>query len=175
MSCSSCNKDVKIANSFHKLCFKCNNKRLHGSEFGKQYNVPKEDSKALKPKVNRIERKVKGQKLTTVRGGESGLGKTLNELDEDFYEECFNDCKVHECEECGKPLPDIFRDDNNKIVARFRYSHIMAKSIMPEYRHSIININHLCLEHHTQWDHGNKESMKIYKTNKNIFPWFFSK
>lgn len=92
--------------------------------------------------------------------------------DEDFYEECFNNSN-HKCEECGKNLPTEFRDDNGKVLARYRYSHVIPKSIAPELRHEEININHLCLEHHQEWENGDKESMKIYLKNKARLPQYF--
>tara|TARA_R110002126_G_scaffold149434_2_gene295385 strand:- start:22 stop:366 length:345 start_codon:yes stop_codon:yes gene_type:complete len=111
-----------------------------------------------------------GVKVTTKQGGR-GVGKNLK-LDELFYQECF-DASDHKCEECGKQLPTEFRDDEGKINARWRYSHIVAKSIAPELRHSISNINHLCLNHHTQWDFGNKREMKIYAKNARRLPKYF--
>jgi hypothetical protein len=92
--------------------------------------------------------------------------------DEAFYQECF-DLSNHKCEECGVQLPTEFRNDEGKVNARWRYSHIVAKSIAPELRHDTNNINHLCLKHHTQWDHGDKKSMKIYDGNKGRLSRYF--
>tara|TARA_R110000851_G_scaffold231605_1_gene384387 strand:+ start:1327 stop:1686 length:360 start_codon:yes stop_codon:yes gene_type:complete len=111
---------------------------------------------------------VKGNKSNRIiysgGNGSKSLGNKI--LDEIFYEKCFNGCKVHECEECGDPLPTEFRGDDNKILYRARYSHIIAKSIAPELRHSLININHLCMSCHQSWEFGTREDMKIYKSNK---------
>jgi len=92
------------------------------------------------------------------------------EEDEIFYEECFNACKIHECEECGKELPDVFRDDDGKVVARWRYSHIVAKSVANYLRHILRNMNHLCLKCHGRWETGDKQNMRIYKGNVKRFP-----
>ena len=67
---------------------------------------------------------------------------------------------------------DEFLDPSGKVNARYRYSHIIPKSISPELRHSIDNINHLCMSCHQKWDFGDKKSMKIYPKNKAKFPGF---
>jgi len=85
--------------------------------------------------------------------------------DEEFYKECF-DQSDHRCEECGKRLNDEFRDDDGRVIARWRYSHIIPKSIAPRLRHIVLNINHLCLEHHEMWENGDKESMNIFEKNQ---------
>jgi hypothetical protein len=146
MSCSKCEKDRELVNKYFKLCIECNNMRLQGR-------------KSETPKIDRILHAVKT------------LNKVQNKIDEDeeFYSECFK-LSNHECEECGKQLPTEFRDENGKVTARWRYSHIFPKSIYPELRHSITNINHLCLVHHIQWDHGDKTTMKVYELNSKKFP-----
>lgn len=93
--------------------------------------------------------------------------------DEDFYEKCFNSCKKHNCEECGKMLPEIFRSFSGKVIAKWRYSHIVPKSINKNLRHDEKNINHLCLNCHQRWENGDKKNMNIYEKNKKKFPWFF--
>jgi hypothetical protein len=143
----------------------CNNIRLHGNKFGKQYKNVIKTNKPLRTKqrskIKRINRKLNTPKR-----------KSMLELDEIFYEQCFNSSN-HLCEECGKNLPTIFRNDSGRIVARWRYSHIIQKSIAPQLRHDIENINHLCLQHHQQWETGDKENMRIYKQNRKKFPQFF--
>ena len=89
-----------------------------------------------------------------------------------FYEKCFNECTDHSCEECGTDLPKVFRHDGT-IVARWRYSHIIAKSIAPELRHDVKNINHLCFSCHQLWEFETRKDMKIYKTNKERLPKYF--
>ena len=146
MNCSNCNKNSVIVNSHFKLCLICNNQRLEKNK----------SSKVITTKIKHSKKEV---------------NKTQLKIDEDekFYLECFN-LSNHQCEECGVSLPTDFRDINGKVIARWRYSHILPKSIYPELRHSVENINHLCLLHHTQWDHGDKTTMKIYKLNSKKFP-----
>lgn len=166
MACLKCNRDISLVNKFHKLCLECNNIRLHGSKFGKQYKNTLKVNKPLKSarnsrkeKVRRIDHSIKEPEKAS-----------MVELDEIFYEECFNSCKKHECEECSRELPNYFRNEDGKIEARFRYSHIIAKSIAPELRHTLKNINHLCVLCHSKWDHGDSKSMKIYNKNKKRLP-----
>ena len=146
MSCSKCGENRELVNKHFKLCLICNNERLSSNKMNK-------------PVINRLTYSPK-----TVNKTQDKIGE-----DEKFYLECFN-LSNHECEECGKPLPTEFRDENGKVIARWRYSHILPKSIYPELRHNVENINHLCLIHHTQWDHGDKTTMKIYNLNSKKFP-----
>jgi len=94
--------------------------------------------------------------------------------DEAFYLECFNNSN-HRCEECGCLLPDEFRDSEGRIIARWRYSHVIPKSIAPHLRHRIENINHLCLTHHSEWENGDKKNMRIFTENAQNFPEFLDK
>jgi 5-methylcytosine-specific restriction endonuclease McrA len=127
-------------------------------------------NKKAKP-ANRIVRVIdKGSKEKVEK---IKINKTL-ERDEEFYLECFN-LSNHKCEECNAPLPDQFRDDNDRIIARYRYSHVIPKSIAPELRWKIENINHLCLECHTKWEHGDKTNMNIFTKNVENFPNYLSK
>jgi len=156
MCCNKCNKEKKIVNKKFNLCLDCNNERLHGNKYGKQYSntiLPKKTSKKSLFSKTITPRKTTKQKITD---------------DEAFYKRCFDNSN-HKCEECGKQLPTDFKIDG-KVIAKWRYSHIIAKSIAPLLRHVLKNINHLCMECHTKWDHGDKESMKIYSKNKKIFP-----
>ena len=148
MACQECKKEVEIVNKHFKLCQKCNELRLEGGRTEKNKN----------PLVHRVLKK----KL-------SSSTQDKIDLDEKFYQECFN-LSNHQCEECGVLLPTEFRDDSGKVTARWRYSHILPKSTFPELRHNIDNINHLCLVHHTQWDFGDKKTMKIYEINRKKFP-----
>lgn len=146
MSCKKCGKNTEIVNKHFGLCLVCNNRRL-------------EDRKVSLPKVEKL-----------VHSGKKPNRVQISiERDEEFYLECFNNSN-HICEECGTPLPTEFRDEKGRVIARWRYSHIFPKSIYPELRHEVSNINHLCLIHHIQWDHGDKTSMKIYEINRKKFP-----
>jgi len=147
--CNGCNKEKKIVNKHFELCLFCNKERLRPvkkEELDNSYFTKKNKEK----KVNKIKE------------------------DEDFYKECFDSCLEHKCEECGSPLPDKFKDDNGKVIAKWRYSHIIPKSIHSKLRHVVKNINHLCFDCHQEWENGNKESMSIFEKNKKRFPWYFS-
>ena len=164
MNCKSCNIEKNIVNKHYGLCLECNNIRLHGSKYGKSYTMSKKEIKPLK----RRNTKSKKSLFSNVKATPKKNVKRLAE-DEAFYEECFN-MSNHKCEECGVQLPTEFRDDEGNVNARWRYSHIVAKSIAPELRHDTNNINHLCLKHHTQWDHADRENMKIYNSNRIRLP-----
>lgn len=144
-----CKEGRFIVNKHFGLCHTCNNIRLHGNKYGK----PKKQVK----------------QYASVGGRRTGKSIVAIMADEAFYEECFNACKVHECEECGGRLPRIFRNAG-KVIAKWRYSHIIPKSIAPHLRHVLKNINHLCFDCHQEWENGNKKEMKIYKKNQENFP-----
>ena len=170
LECSSCGTKVnRYANAFHKLCTICNSKRLDKKKALKLAKAKVAERKSKPTPTNRIKRvvdkgvKTKKQKLEVL---------DLMSKDEAFYKECFDACTDHKCEECGAPLPDQF-EYNGTIVARWRYSHIIPKSISKALRHAVENINHLCFACHQKWDFGDKKSMKIYKKNKRKFPQFF--
>ena len=177
MSCSKCNLDKEIVNKHFGLCLECNNLRLHGSKYGKQYKGIGSNKKSFlapkKPKKFRNKSKGKPKKSLFVSNLKEKDELTTLQKDEIFYEECFNSCKDHKCENCREELPSVFRDEEGKIVARFRYSHIIPKSIASHLRHVLKNINHLCARCHTRWDHGDKYNMKIYSENVKKFPNYF--
>lgn len=168
MECSGCHKEKDIVNKYFKLCLKCNNIRLYGNEYGKRYKDTKKDRKSLRSEINGLKSNLNRLVYPV---DVSSKKKTMQEKDEEFYEECFNSSD-HICEECGDNLPKKFRGEDGKILARYRFSHIVAKSIAPELRHKIKNINDLCLKCHTKWDFGDRKSMKIYDKNKEKFPQF---
>lgn len=85
--------------------------------------------------------------------------------DEETYEKVFNSSD-HKCEECGVRLNEEFRDDEGRVSCRWRYSHILPKSIYPKLRHNVLNFNNLCLECHQVWDFGDKKRMKIFDKNE---------
>lgn len=148
-SCSKCGNVGDLANKFFKLCLKCNLERLKSNK-----------NKDSKTNIKLFKKSFKKPKNSKIKE------------DEEFYEKCFN-MSDHKCEECGCELPDIFKDEDNKIVARWRYSHIIPKSVAIKLRHDTNNINHLCLKHHQMWENGDKKSMKIYAKNSKKFPNYF--
>lgn len=179
MICKGCKNPKKIVNKHFQLCLKCNSIRLHGGKTKKKYNTvnrPKESRTVREIDINKGGRKSlftkdfksEGKRIIKSRKNKS-FGMII--LDEAFYEKCFNQSN-HKCEECGCDLPVEFRDVDEKVITRWRYSHIVPKSIAPELRHVILNINHLCLEDHMEWENGNKREMKIFKGNAKRFPNF---
>lgn len=82
-----------------------------------------------------------------------GVGRSANEK---FYRWVWKR-KEHFCEECGKPL---------RAYSSAYVSHILSRGAYPEMAHDPRNINMLCVEHHHQWEFGDRKSMRIY--NKNI-------
>lgn len=173
MGCKKCDSKY-VVNKWFNLCSKCNNIRLHGNEYGKTTQHKENKIKSLKTSKNDSTKRVVGKggiknKLThNVKVGEKR--KTTLQLDEELYERVFNSCKIHECEECGTKLNDNFRNDKGFIESRFRYSHIIPKSIASELRHEDENINNLCLPCHQKWDFGNKKEMRIYVDNQLKYP-----
>lgn len=166
MSCKECNGSKPIVNKHFGLCLECNNIRLHGSKYGKQHKFTNTKRTPLRTRQNKNK-----SLFSNLEPKQKASVKRLSQ-DEAFYEACFSKSN-HRCEECGKRLPTEFRDAEGNVNARWRYSHIVAKSIAPELRHNEENINHLCAEHHTQWDHGDKKAMKIYEENSKKFPQYF--
>ena len=163
----------KFDNSFHKLCKKCNIERLESSKSNKTVKHTRIDRKSFRTNETRLKRSVKGNKNHKMTYGGEKRSKSLStlELDEIFYEKCFNNSD-HKCEECGKQLNTEFRDENGKVINKSRYSHVVPKSIAPQLRRDMDNVNHLCFEDHFKWEFGNKKEMKIYKKNKLKFPNF---
>lgn len=171
-TCYGCDKPRAIVNSYFKLCRECNIARLR-EEKKEKNSEPLFEKKELvmglfdtwtgTPKSKGLFEKPKVDKA-----------KLSIEADEIFYEVCFNNSD-HRCEECNAHLPDIFRDESGKVVARWRYSHIIPKSIAPKFRHHIKNINHLCLECHERWENKDKANMKIFVKNLLLFPQFLNK
>lgn len=140
--CSKCGKNPYIVNRTKWLCQYCNFKRLH--EGKEVWQVTKQ--KPIAPSKKRV----------------SVLSK-----DREFYKLCF-DTKLQICEECNAKLPNEFKDENGRLVAIYRYSHIITKKSAPEFRYNPMNINILCLTCHTKWETGNRKEMNIYENNMKI-------
>ena len=103
MNCKNCNIEKNIINKHFGLCQECNNKRLHGSKYGKTYTMSKKEIKPIRARKN----KAKKSLFSNVQATPKKNIKRLAE-DEAFYQECF-DLSNHKCEECGVQLPTEFR------------------------------------------------------------------
>lgn len=85
--------------------------------------------------------------------------REVKKKDQEFYKECWEKSNK-KCEECGVWLGLVMKPEF--------ISHIESKGAYNHFRHDIRNYNILCLEHHTQWETGDRENMKIYPKNKEI-------
>lgn len=85
-------------------------------------------------------------------------GKDIRKVDAKFFRWIWQN-KPHFCEECGKPL---------QYYSATFCSHIMTRGGNPEMANDPRNINILCLEHHNQWENGNRKAMRIYERNQKI-------
>lgn len=83
-----------------------------------------------------------------------GSGHTPEE-NQRFYRWCWEH-KAHICEECMRPL----REYSATYV-----SHILTRAAHPEIAHDPRNVNILCFNHHSVWENGNRENMRIYLGN----------
>jgi len=171
MECKKCGSKY-VSNKWFKLCSGCNNERVHGSKYGKQVDYKEKDIKSLKSSNKEFSNKRvidKGQKIIVSGGNKKSKSYQNILLDEVFYFKCF-ESSDHKCEECDTKLPEEFRTVDGDLIYRARYSHIIPKSIAPELRHEVDNINHLCIECHQKWDFGGKKEMRIYTKNQLMFP-----
>lgn len=146
-ACKECGFPV-IMNKKNGLCARCNKVRLHG-----------ETVITLKPRVFIVKTKKRAINRYTPK-----INHEVKEKDKATYFEVFNS-KPNECEECQCELSDLFEIDG-KVVDVWQYSHILGKKAYPEFRNNKLNFNRLCLQHHQQWEFGNRQSMKIYETNQ---------
>lgn len=87
-----------------------------------------------------------------------GRGANIMAANERFFRWIWEH-KLHQCEECLKPL---------RNYSSVYCSHILTRGAFPEIAHDVRNINILCLEHHNQWEHGNRERMRIYPANMRL-------
>lgn len=159
-----------VVNKTHKLCDKCNQLRLHGkSRTERAINKAKSNTEPYKHTKTQSEASKRAKK--GIKRGISDKAKKTIEQDELIYEEVFNTTE-NKCENCDCKLPDEFRDEDGRVIARFQYSHIVGKARASHLRHVRLNFNRLCLECHTIWDFGTqaeREQMKIWKNNLKNF------
>lgn len=164
-----CSKEVD--NSHYKLCKFHNQERLKTSKKTEDsrmcYSIDK-GSKSLTAKKKTKTRDSRAISFIVDSVRDSKPNSNLLK-DEELYLKVFN-LSDHKCEECECDLPTEFRDDEGRVVARWRYSHIIPKSIAPELRHDVENINNLCINDHQLWENGDKTKMKIFTNNLAKFP-----
>ena len=84
-----------------------------------------------------------------------GTGHTPEE-NEKFYRWCW-DHKPHWCEETMRPLHQY---------SAVYVSHILTRGAHPEIAHDPRNVNILCFEKHNQWENGDRERMRIWRSNQ---------
>lgn len=65
--------------------------------------------------------------------------------------------KGHICEECMRPLS----------YSAVHISHILTRGAHPEMAYDARNVNVLCAKCHGQWENGDREAMRIYRSNLN--------
>ena len=83
-----------------------------------------------------------------------GTGHTPEE-NERFYRWCW-DHYPHICAECMRPL---------KRYSATYVSHILTRGAHPEMAHDPRNVNILCFDHHSVWENGKRENMRIFRSN----------
>jgi hypothetical protein len=160
MSCKECGSKY-VVNVKHCLCVDCNHKRLHGKS---RFESAVDRKRELSTKTSNKRRRVKTDEERISLQKRKDKRSDVIRMDRETYRRVF-DSKPHECEECGHHLPEVFEDEAGKIMFVSQYSHILGKKANPEHRHNHINFNRLCLEHHQQWEFGDRKSMKIYGQN----------
>jgi len=149
------------------LCPECVFKNNHNGL--SQQEVYQQRSEKKKQYVNSLPNTTKETRKTMLNNmlKDERLEKRREILrkDEEFYELIFNMTEPI-CEECGRQLPDQFRDSEGNILYRAQYSHILTKGAHQEFRHDIRNINRLCHTCHDIWEFGDRVEMKIYPKNQ---------
>ena len=86
-----------------------------------------------------------------------GKGHTPEE-NERFYRWCW-DHNPHVCFETLQPL---------QYYSATYISHILTRGAHPEMAHDPRNVNILCFEQHNRWENGDRERMRIYRSNQRI-------
>ena len=83
-----------------------------------------------------------------------GRGHTPEE-NERFYRFCWHHYP-HVCSETMRPL--------HQYSAAY-VSHIMTRGAHPDMAHDPRNVNILCWEMHNRWENGDRQNMRIYRSN----------
>ena len=84
-----------------------------------------------------------------------GTGHTPEE-NERFYRFCWEHYP-HICSECMRPL---------RQYSATYVSHILTRGAHPELAHDCRNVNILCFSHHSVWENGERQNMRIYRQNQ---------
>lgn len=167
MGCNKCGNN-RIENKTHNLCADCNFVRIHGKtrfEAAIEKKIAKMVTKFKVP-VSRVLTPIKRQGKR-IQPFNKDRALERRKRDEITYFEVFTN-RPNKCEECGAVLPDFFYDKDGKIAFVSQYSHILSKAAWPQYRNNSENFNRLCMDHHQQWEHGDRKSMKIFESNQEI-------
>lgn len=77
------------------------------------------------------------------------------EENEKFYRWCW-DHSPKVCEETMQPL---------RNYSAVHVSHILTRGAFPEMAHDPRNVNILSLAAHNRWENGDRENMRIYRSN----------
>lgn len=85
----------------------------------------------------------------------------LREKDKVTYKIVYERAKGR-CEQTGDVVyPTEFEAPDGKVLAPWRFSHVLTKEAYPEARHDPENIMYLSSkELHTSWEHGGEEDRK---------------
>lgn len=143
------------------------NKKGACAECQKSKNSGESVNKLFQGEQKRRVNKIYDSQRKPLKNDKIEKRRRIIEKDEELYEYIYS-TKTNQCEECFAPLPGIFRDSEENVIARWQYSHILSKGAYPELRHHKQNINRLCFKHHQQWEFGDRESMVIYEKNLKV-------
>jgi hypothetical protein len=162
--CIGCEKKRNV--NFKGLCSDCVFRRNHEGKSRFEVYQNRAKLKVLNEdnsRTNKLYNSRKKVKKTTVKNDKNNL----LQLDEEVYFKVFSS-RPSFCEECGKGLPDQFRDDDGKVIARWQYSHILSKGAYKELRHNESNFQRLCFQCHQIYEFGDRTKMKTYNETQKI-------
>lgn len=88
--------------------------------------------------------------------GRAETNGDIVQANQKFYVWAWAQSDYHYCEECMTPL---------RQYSAGNISHILTRKAHPDMAHDYRNVNFLCARHHTQWETGNRKTMRIYEKN----------